>query len=171
MDAKVRVHASQGCRAERLELARGVSPRLRVSLSLPLPCERHASPTVDYRYQPHRAGVPLPCPGADCARPPRLPHGQPLRVFARALGMTNRTCLPWAWRRLLPPPRLRCTSSTARSRHHPLTRFRPGLPFGRARSGCGSACWLRLTPPPVLRPLRLVICGRSLISSVLVRFY
>ena len=79
--------------------------------------------------------------------------------------MTNRTCLPWAWRRLLPPPRLRCTSSTARSRHHPLTRFRPGLPFGRARSGCGSACWLRLTPPPVLRSRPYVSGGEILLVA------
>ena len=39
----------------------------------PLPCERHASPTVDYRYQPHRAGVPLPCPRGGLTPPPSPP--------------------------------------------------------------------------------------------------
>ena len=29
--------------------------------------------------------------------------------------------------------------------YHPLTRFRPGLPFGRARSGCG--LWICLLAP------------------------
>ena len=42
----------------------------------PLPCEQLASSTVDHRYQPYRAGVPVPYPRGGLTPPP-LPPARP----------------------------------------------------------------------------------------------
>ena len=59
----------------------------------PLPCERHASPTVDYRYQPHRAGVPLPCPRGGLTPPPS-PPARPTVTCIRARAGDDEPYMP-----------------------------------------------------------------------------